>query len=438
MVKISRVGNWLFACLLSFGLCCTGCSQKATLDEQIQQNFEHGNWETTLTLCEQKLQEQMNNTEVLTLRGRAYIATGQLRKAIADLTRVIELQPDDPEAYYHREIAYRRAGEIELATADGRRGRELDALYKSAYAYEPSNFISPRSFKSTTTRSESTYDEPIYADEASFEAEDETSRLLAEDTGTEPTENQTLESRVGQDVVLPRAPQVDRSNVIPNLTGFDKDKSDEADGQTDAGGEIVGIEDIQFPPQPLPDKPNDSDFPDIDNPLANPPPQISTSLPVGPVGNLFIPGAAPPGIVGTGLPTARTYGGASGTSSLHRPYTPYGLSGLPLPTNSTGLPVSTPLTTGQPVDPLIPAGQQTQFHANPIYTPGQRPTPQLSNVVPSRKSPNPLLNQPAPPSTAPATPAPISTALPDTVLENKLVPTPASRPATPSYRSIQP
>jgi hypothetical protein len=340
MVKMSRVGYWLTVVFLSSGLFCLGCGHKATTPtNQIQQVFETGDWEATVALCDQTLQEHPNNVDALTFRGRAYVADGQYFKGIEDFTTVVELQPDDAEGYYHREIAYRLAGKTEQADVDGQRGRELDTLYKSAYAYEPS------SFRSISTSSSNPYVEPIYADEASFQANDPTSRLLAADTSTEPAENETLESRVGQDVVIPQVPKVDRTNGIPKLKGTETAKTDEADAPKDAA-EVEEIEGIQFPPQPLADTPNDSDLPNIDNPFVNPPPPISTSLPIGPAGNLFIPGAPLRGVVGTGLPTARTSGGATGTSSLRPQGLSFGRSGLPIPNNTTGLPMSSPLSLG--------------------------------------------------------------------------------------------
>ncbi len=436
MVKNSRFGKWVCAVLFLLGLLCPGCSHEPTLSEQIQDNFENGNWDATIALCEQILQEQPDNTEILILHARANIANGQAAKAVEDLTRVIEIQPDDPEAYYQREIAYQHLGETELANNDGQRGRELDSLYKSAYAYEPSNFRSiPLSSSLETAPDTSPYDRPLYADEVTFQADNETSRLLAADTEPEPTEDETLESRVGQDVVLPEAPKVDHTNLIPKLADANDRGADAADGQIEADGQIGvkanGIDDMQFPLQPLAEIPNGTEPPNLDVPPVNQPRQLSTALPIGPEGNLFLPGMAPGGL-STGLPTSRTSQGTTGI--LSQPYGgQIGLSGLPISTNgSTGLPTSSPLTMGQPVAPLIPRGQQSQFHANPIFTPGQ-PT-QISNGLPGFAAPNSLPNQPRPPAASPS----ISTALPDPVLQDRLGPAPPSRPGNPTYRGIKP
>jgi hypothetical protein len=453
VVRCSRVEKWLCTVLFSFGLFCVGCGHEPTLIEQIQDNFENGNWDTTVVLCERVLQQEPDNAEALVFRARANIANGQLTKAVEDLTRVIEIQPDDPEAYYQREIAYRRMGETELANDDGQRGRELDALYKSAYAYEPSNFRSiPLAPSPPAAPSISPYEQPLYADEVTYQTDDETSRVLAADTEPEPTKNATLESRVGQDVVLPKAPTVDRTNLIPKLADGSEDGTVDPGDQIEVDAE--GNEDMQFPLQPLAEIPNGTEPPNLDSPTVNPPRQLSNSLPVSPEGNLFLPGMTPRGL-STGLPTARTSQGATGT--IRQPYGgQIGLSGLPIPTTAstglpttglsttglpntglpttglptTGLPTSVPLTMGQPVTPLIPRG--SQFHANPIFTPGQ--PAQISNGLPGFAAPNALPNQPASPAVSPS----ISTALPDPVLQDKLGPGSASPPANPSYRSIRP
>jgi len=119
----------------------SGCGwfNASTPYEKAYEQFSLGNWDEAIHQCNRLLQLGPDNPTAIMLRGRSLAGNGDLDDAIKDFTLVIEIQPEDAEAYYHRGLAYRKLGQIELADADKVRGRELDELLKSAYQFEPSS-----------------------------------------------------------------------------------------------------------------------------------------------------------------------------------------------------------------------------------------------------------------------------------------------------------
>ena len=66
-------------------------------------------------------------------RGKTYLQKDDNDRAIADFTKVIELDPKAANAYNHRGIAYGNKGELDRAIADFDRAIQLDPLLKNAY-----------------------------------------------------------------------------------------------------------------------------------------------------------------------------------------------------------------------------------------------------------------------------------------------------------------
>jgi tetratricopeptide (TPR) repeat protein len=62
---------------------------------------------------------------VWTMLGRCRLEMGQAAEAVAALSRAVELDPDQAEAYRHRADAHRRLGETQKAAADDARARQL-------------------------------------------------------------------------------------------------------------------------------------------------------------------------------------------------------------------------------------------------------------------------------------------------------------------------
>jgi len=66
-------------------------------------------------------------------RGVAYLDKGDYGRAIADLSKAIELKPDYADAYHDRGVAYRRKGDYDLAIADYSKAIELRPDYAFYY-----------------------------------------------------------------------------------------------------------------------------------------------------------------------------------------------------------------------------------------------------------------------------------------------------------------
>ncbi len=112
-----------------------GCSlREPTPLEQASAHFMLGQWDDAITLCNRLIDQQPNNADAWLLRGRCYLGKELPERAIQDYSEAIRLRPDDPEALYHRAIAYQQLGNGELATADHDRARELDVEAKKASA----------------------------------------------------------------------------------------------------------------------------------------------------------------------------------------------------------------------------------------------------------------------------------------------------------------
>jgi tetratricopeptide (TPR) repeat protein len=58
-------------------------------------------------------------------RGVSYYELGQYEDSIADLTRAIELNPEDDNYYSRRSLAYLFSDQLELAQADQDKCEEL-------------------------------------------------------------------------------------------------------------------------------------------------------------------------------------------------------------------------------------------------------------------------------------------------------------------------
>jgi tetratricopeptide (TPR) repeat protein len=66
-------------------------------------------------------------------RGRAYAASGDTERAMADFNRAIELAPDRPEAYYRRAMLFELLDEPGKAKADEDYAHSIDPEYRAAF-----------------------------------------------------------------------------------------------------------------------------------------------------------------------------------------------------------------------------------------------------------------------------------------------------------------
>jgi hypothetical protein len=122
-----------------------GCSlREPTPLEQASAQFMLGHWDEAITLCNRLIDEQPQNADAWLLRGRCYLGKDLPDHAVQDYSEAIRLRPGDPEALYHRAIAYQQLGNVELATADHDRARELDVEAKKAGALRYSRSYGPQ------------------------------------------------------------------------------------------------------------------------------------------------------------------------------------------------------------------------------------------------------------------------------------------------------
>ena len=100
------------------------CASKPNLDQRIQG-------------CTEAIAQNAANKRQLTsaynLRGSAYALKGDFGRAIADLTKGIELDPIQAVFYAARGEAYRFKGDVDRAIADYNRALELDPKHATAY-----------------------------------------------------------------------------------------------------------------------------------------------------------------------------------------------------------------------------------------------------------------------------------------------------------------
>ena len=81
----------------------------------------------------QCIARQQNAPSAYCLRGRAWMATGQLDKAIADFDEAIRLAPNNAVSYDGRGTAWSRKKDSDRALADYDEAIRLDPKYSAAY-----------------------------------------------------------------------------------------------------------------------------------------------------------------------------------------------------------------------------------------------------------------------------------------------------------------
>ena len=393
-----------------------------TKKEQVEASFKSGEWKTAIDLATPLLLDNPNDSELLTYRGQSHVALAEYEKAIADFTRLIELNPGEPENYYLRQMAYSRANKPELAAADGRLARSNDPKYKTAYTYDPSNFtpgIDPSFLLENSAPKKVDDDEQSedssLADSESTETDlwgrkkqSEKSTTLAEASKSEDAKTSSSNTDVesvtdGSDSLKTQSPinsvrnpnevAADRVPLAPEppqspsaLASAEKEKSrlEEWMSRHERNGHP--------PPIHAPRRQKIADaFGEKDEPNNEPefvPPPVSTSLPNGISGI----GPAPTGFGSSPYPQSGSFQtGPRSTGLSSRPSNPslgMTISGMPGNNGATGISSGLPasMQVAQPqTGGLLPG----QFSGNPIHQPGTRPT--LSTSLPVQ---NGQLNRP--------------------------------------------
>ena len=140
--------------------------------------FKNGDWQNVVRTTTPLLEQSPADAQLLTWRGQSNVALSLYDDAISDFTRLIQVTPEDPEAYYLRQMAFERYGKTELAEADGNQARRLDPKYKTAYAFEASNFTEGLD-PSLLSR------KPMDSDEEMMDGEGDLAQSDAEDATTD-------------------------------------------------------------------------------------------------------------------------------------------------------------------------------------------------------------------------------------------------------------
>ncbi len=368
-----------------------GCERTPiTAGDRAQKSYRDGHWNESIAACNEILGQNPDDFAALQLRGKAYLALQEFEKSINDFCRVVELNPADHEVYYYRSMAYEGMGEQALAATDRAKGRELDPLRRSAYAYDPSNFIpqSPPIKPPPRPENQPAAEQPHAAEDSSLSSPD--ASVVGNDD-FQPDASLTRPTAVlGHDEAYVRDAVDDFRRMISETESMigSKKKKPKSDPQR----VLSTLPDIGVDPNDLlgDDQPGSDDItkkkpeaPKSDAPAAKPTqPALSTALPPG-----FAPmGGLPP----MQSPYATTNRTGSLPSTTASPYaSPTGI--VPLPT--TPVPV---VTYGLP--PISGTTGQMIMQPNTIHAPGTKPV--LSTSLPTGNLPRGVPGVLSPPPAA--------------------------------------
>jgi hypothetical protein len=329
-----------------------GCqAEPKNLLEQAEEQFRLGAFSETVATCTAYLAEHPRDYNGLILRGRGRVSQGDYAGAIADFTAAIEIRPNEAEPYHRRESAYRNIGEPELALRDAQHARTLDPLYKTAYAYDPSNFRD----KSAEPDSESEGDDEVQEQGAKESA----AVASSEDQSSRSASAEPEETKIARPLTLDPAgsmgPAKGEEPIEPTLGGRSVDAGlrAEKERQVDTQGRHSTLD-----ARPA-GKTSDRSL--LRPPAARPP--LTTSLLASPDHPVVDP--RNPGTVY--VPPGGIFGPAAFGPSLPQPQA-VNVPSTPRPTISTSLPAEK--------DPRLQAVEQSPsgLVGNPLVPPRPRAT----------------------------------------------------------------
>lgn len=130
--------------MLLAGLVCAPAPSHAQLPTKLQEAVDEqlaGNLDKAIDLYTQFLQKNPNSPEAYNWRGMAYADKGQLDKALADYDKAISLSPKYGDAFNNRGEIYRKKGDFKRAISDYVTAAQLEPnfaepWYNAGLAYE--------------------------------------------------------------------------------------------------------------------------------------------------------------------------------------------------------------------------------------------------------------------------------------------------------------
>jgi tetratricopeptide (TPR) repeat protein len=122
-----HIPTWIFAFMLLLWQAMAAhagpledCDQSHDLDRRIRG-------------CTDRIRQFPRDAAAYFNRGFAYLSKGDLNLAIADNTKVVQIDPGHAVAYYHRGMAYEIGGRYDPAIADFGRAVELNPKHREAF-----------------------------------------------------------------------------------------------------------------------------------------------------------------------------------------------------------------------------------------------------------------------------------------------------------------
>ena len=303
-MSLARTGcRFLTGCFVA--LILVGCSQQQlTPLEQADANFKRGQWGLAVESSGRVLNKDPDNCQALSIRARSLAALGQYDLALPDLSRWIELAPEDPDPHYHRAIAYEKLGESELARADRNQAKAIDPLHKRAYVYDLSKPAAPvvnRQRDVPADDSEDSRDDPLMAGDSADT--DDVATSVTTPSQRRAAAAQAAEDASREDAIWDRIRR--RQDSESPLAESQQPAADGLTAKTPADRETT----LEKPRAAVLDKIAKQLFdteaerkeaaetePQVAPEIPPGPPAISTALPTDPYGNLhIIPGQQPLG-----------------------------------------------------------------------------------------------------------------------------------------------
>jgi Flp pilus assembly protein TadD len=118
----------LWAWLAFVSACSTPPTTAAGFKASAKEKFDKGNFEGAIVDYSQSIAlASTDDIEVYYLRGRARESTGDDAGAITDFSKVIELDPNNAQAYNDRGFAKEAMGDLEGAAADLNKAAKLNS-----------------------------------------------------------------------------------------------------------------------------------------------------------------------------------------------------------------------------------------------------------------------------------------------------------------------